>query len=82
MLVRLTSLWFQDDLTWFSNSIAAVHNIKTVAHCVAKSFTFLRSAGLSPEKTTCVGHSLGLVATKLSLANCFIIFGLVPTSAV
>lgn len=40
-------------------SVSAVHNIKTVAHCVAKSFTYLRNAGLSPEKTTCVGHSLG-----------------------
>ncbi|CRL03996.1 CLUMA_CG017114, isoform A, partial [Clunio marinus] len=39
--------------------IAAVHNMKTVAHCVAKSFTFLRNAGLRPDKTTCVGHSLG-----------------------
>lgn len=40
-------------------SVSAVHNIKTVAHCVAKSFTYLRNSGLSPEKTTCVGHSLG-----------------------
>jgi phosphatidylserine sn-1 acylhydrolase len=33
--------------------------MKTVAHCVAKSFTIMRKQGLSPEKTTCVGHSLG-----------------------
>lgn len=33
--------------------------MKAVAHCVAKSFTLLRNHGLSPEKTTCVGHSLG-----------------------
>ncbi|XP_070506808.1 phospholipase A1-like [Chironomus tepperi] len=39
--------------------IAAVHNMKTVAHCVAKGFTSLRNQGISPEKTTCVGHSLG-----------------------
>ena len=41
------------------SSISAVHNMKTVAHCVAKSFTMLRNQGLSHEKTTCVGHSLG-----------------------
>lgn len=46
------------------NSVAAVHNIKTVAHCVAKTFTFLRNSGLSPEKTTCVGHSLGWVLSQ------------------
>lgn len=33
--------------------------MKTVAHCVAKGFTSLRNQGISPEKTTCVGHSLG-----------------------
>lgn len=33
--------------------------MKTVAHCVAKSFTKLRNQGLSAEKTSCVGHSLG-----------------------
>lgn len=42
-----------------SLSIAAVHNMKTVAHCVAKGFTLMRNEGLNPEKTTCVGHSLG-----------------------
>ncbi|XP_059617747.1 uncharacterized protein LOC132262483 [Phlebotomus argentipes] len=39
--------------------VAAVHNLRPVARCFAKLFTFLRDSGLRVEKTTCVGHSLG-----------------------
>lgn len=39
--------------------VSAVHNLKSVARCLAESFTFLRDSGLKVEKTTCVGHSLG-----------------------
>ncbi|XP_055918918.1 lipase member I-like isoform X2 [Eupeodes corollae] len=39
--------------------VAAVHNLKTVARCLAESFTFLRNSGMKVDRTTCVGHSLG-----------------------
>lgn len=39
--------------------VAAVHNIKSVAYCLANNFNILRDAGLTVEKLTCVGHSLG-----------------------
>ncbi|XP_055683716.1 phospholipase A1 member A-like isoform X2 [Lutzomyia longipalpis] len=39
--------------------VAAVHNLRPVARCFAKLFTFLRDSGLRVEQTTCVGHSLG-----------------------
>lgn len=39
--------------------VAAVHNLKPVAHCLSVYFTFLRQSGLSVARTTCVGHSLG-----------------------
>lgn len=39
--------------------VAAVHNIKPVAKCLANSFEFLRHSGLRVDRTTCVGHSLG-----------------------
>lgn len=39
--------------------VAAVHNIKPVARCLALSFEFLRNSGLKVDQTTCVGHSLG-----------------------
>lgn len=39
--------------------VAAVHNMKNVAKCLAESLTFLRDSGLKIDKTTCVGHSLG-----------------------
>jgi len=39
--------------------VAAVHNLRSVAHCLAESFTFLRNSGLGVKTTTCVGHSLG-----------------------
>ncbi|XP_055381689.1 uncharacterized protein LOC129612195 [Condylostylus longicornis] len=39
--------------------VSAVHNLKTVARCLAESYTFLRNSGLRVDKTTCVGHSLG-----------------------
>ena len=39
--------------------IAAVHNMKAVAKCVAELFTFLRNSGVDVSKTICVGHSLG-----------------------
>lgn len=39
--------------------IAAVHNMKVVAKCLAELFTFMRQSGVDMQKTTCVGHSLG-----------------------
>lgn len=39
--------------------VAAVHNLKPVAKCLALYFTFLRRSGMDVTKTTCVGHSLG-----------------------
>ena len=39
--------------------VAAVHNLKPVAKCVAQYLTFLRKSGMQMQKTTCVGHSLG-----------------------
>lgn len=39
--------------------VAAVHNLKPVARCVAQYFTFLRHSGMLVSRTTCVGHSLG-----------------------
>lgn len=39
--------------------VAAVHNMKSVARCLAEYLTFLRDSGLKIDKTTCVGHSLG-----------------------
>ncbi|KAJ6646181.1 Phospholipase A1 member A [Pseudolycoriella hygida] len=39
--------------------VAAVHNLKPVARCVAQYFSFLRYSGLPETRTTCVGHSLG-----------------------
>lgn len=39
--------------------VAAVHNTRPVAKCLAVFFDFLRTSGLRVEKTTCVGHSLG-----------------------
>lgn len=39
--------------------VAAVHNLKPVAKCLALSFSFLRHSGLPVHRTTCVGHSLG-----------------------
>ncbi|KAL5280433.1 hypothetical protein ACFFRR_004425 [Megaselia abdita] len=39
--------------------VAAVHNMKNVARCLAEYLTFLRDSGLKIDKTTCVGHSLG-----------------------
>ncbi|XP_067009690.2 phospholipase A1 VesT1.02 [Anabrus simplex] len=38
---------------------AAVHNMRTVARCMAGVLTFLRDSGLPVHRTTCVGHSLG-----------------------
>ncbi|XP_063241620.1 phospholipase A1 VesT1.02-like [Bacillus rossius redtenbacheri] len=37
----------------------AVHNMRPVARCAAAALAFLRDSGLQPERTTCVGHSLG-----------------------
>lgn len=39
--------------------MAAVHNLKPVARCLAQYFSYLRRSGMSVPKTTCVGHSLG-----------------------
>ncbi|XP_055541428.1 phospholipase A1 member A-like isoform X1 [Wyeomyia smithii] len=39
--------------------VAAVYNIRPVSVCLAKLLMRLRALGLPPEKTTCVGHSLG-----------------------
>ena len=39
--------------------VAAVHNLRPVARCVAEALGSLRKAGLRPDKLTCVGHSLG-----------------------
>lgn len=39
--------------------VAAVHNLKPVAKCLAHSFSFLRNSGMPVQRTTCVGHSLG-----------------------
>lgn len=39
--------------------VAAVHNLKPVAKCLAQSFSFLRNSGMPVQRTTCVGHSLG-----------------------
>lgn len=38
---------------------AAVHNMKTVAKCVATMLAHLRTSGLNVDQLTCVGHSLG-----------------------
>lgn len=47
--------------------VAAVHNLKPVAKCLALDFAFLRNSGLPVQKTTCVGHSLGMLyAQKIS----------------
>lgn len=39
--------------------VAAVHNLKPVAKCLALDFSFLRNSGMPVHRTTCVGHSLG-----------------------
>lgn len=39
--------------------VAAVHNLRPVARCVAEALGSLRKAGLRPDRLTCVGHSLG-----------------------
>ncbi|KAL4715481.1 hypothetical protein ACJJTC_009107 [Scirpophaga incertulas] len=39
--------------------VAAVHNLRSVARCVADGLGTLRRAGLRPDRLTCVGHSLG-----------------------
>ncbi|XP_069356150.1 pancreatic triacylglycerol lipase-like isoform X2 [Maniola hyperantus] len=39
--------------------VAAVHNLRPVARCVAEALGSLRRAGLRPDRLTCVGHSLG-----------------------
>lgn len=39
--------------------VAAVHNLKPVAKCLAQSFSFLRNSGMPVQRTACVGHSLG-----------------------
>ncbi|XP_047509303.1 pancreatic triacylglycerol lipase-like [Pieris napi] len=39
--------------------VAAVHNLRPVARCVAEALATLRRAGLRPDRLTCVGHSLG-----------------------
>lgn len=39
--------------------VAAVHNLKPVAKCLAQAFSFLRNSGMSVQHTVCVGHSLG-----------------------
>lgn len=41
--------------------VAAVHNLKPVAKCLAYSFSFLRNSGMPVQRTTCVGHSLGKI---------------------
>lgn len=38
---------------------ASIYSMKMVAKCAGKFLTAMRSKGLSPEHTTCVGHSLG-----------------------
>ncbi|KAF2883416.1 hypothetical protein ILUMI_22750 [Ignelater luminosus] len=38
---------------------ASVHNMRSVAKCAADFLTSMRAGGLLPERTTCVGHSLG-----------------------
>ncbi|KAH9629682.1 hypothetical protein HF086_001495 [Spodoptera exigua] len=39
--------------------VAAVHNLRPVARCVAEALATLRRAGLRTDNLTCVGHSLG-----------------------
>lgn len=39
--------------------VAAVHNLKPVAKCLAHMFSFLRNSGMPVQHTICVGHSLG-----------------------
>lgn len=39
--------------------VAAVHNLKPVAKCLAHAFSFLRNSGMPVQHTVCVGHSLG-----------------------
>lgn len=39
--------------------VAAVHNLKPVAKCLAHAFSFLRNSGMPVQNTVCVGHSLG-----------------------
>lgn len=39
--------------------MAAVHNLRPTAHCIANHLSNLRNQGLNVDKTTCVGHSLG-----------------------
>ncbi|VVC95620.1 unnamed protein product [Leptidea sinapis] len=39
--------------------VAAVHNLRPVARCVAEALGNLRKTGLRPDRLTCVGHSLG-----------------------
>ncbi|XP_013177338.1 PREDICTED: pancreatic triacylglycerol lipase-like [Papilio xuthus] len=39
--------------------VAAVHNLRPAARCVAQALGALRQAGLRPDRLTCVGHSLG-----------------------
>ncbi|XP_035433553.2 phospholipase A1-like [Spodoptera frugiperda] len=39
--------------------VAAVHNLRPVARCVAEALAALRRAGLRTDNLTCVGHSLG-----------------------
>lgn len=39
--------------------VAAVHNLRPVARCVADALSALRRAGLRTDNLTCVGHSLG-----------------------
>ncbi|XP_031334745.1 phospholipase A1 member A-like [Photinus pyralis] len=38
---------------------AAVHNMRAVAKCAGEFLTLMRSSGMSPSRTVCVGHSLG-----------------------
>lgn len=39
--------------------LAAIHNMKPVAKCIAHNLSALRDAGLPIVRTICVGHSLG-----------------------
>lgn len=38
---------------------AAVHNMRSVAKCIAVMLSHLRTSGLNVDQLTCVGHSLG-----------------------
>ncbi|XP_039442735.1 phospholipase A1 VesT1.02-like isoform X1 [Culex pipiens pallens] len=39
--------------------VAAVYNIRPIAACLSQTVMKLRRLGLPPDRTTCVGHSLG-----------------------